>query len=77
MKQTKKEITRIEPRYTVTEVAEMRLLGLAQRSIRQLIKDGKIRVQRIRTEGIKKPRVFIPESAIKEYLEKYTEEVGK
>lgn len=74
-KPTKKEITRVEPRYTVQEVAELRLLGLEQRSIRQLIKDGKIRVQRIKTEGMKKARVFIPESAIKEYLEKYTQEI--
>ena len=75
-KQSKKDITRVEPRYTVQEVSEMRLLGVAQRSIRQLIKEGKLRVQRIKTEGMKKARVFIPESAIKEYLEKYTQEVA-
>lgn len=74
-KPSKKEITRVEPRYTVQEVAELRLLGLEQRSIRQLIMDGKLRVQRIKTEGMKKARVFIPESSIKEYLEKYTQEV--
>jgi len=74
-KPSKKEITRVEPRYTVQEVAELRLLGLEQRSIRQLIMDGKLRVQRIKTEGMQKARVFIPESAIKEYLEKYTQEV--
>ena len=74
-KPSKKEITRVEPRYTVQEVAELRLLGLEQRSIRQLIMDGKLRVQRIKTEGMKKARVFIPESAIKEYLEKYTQEI--
>jgi excisionase family DNA binding protein len=74
-KSSKKEITRVEPRYTVQEVAELRLLGLEQRSIRQLIMDGKLRVQRIKTEGMKKARVFIPESAIKEYLEKYTQEI--
>lgn len=72
----KKETTRVEARYTVQEVAQLKLLGLAQRSIRQLIKDGKLRVQRIKTEGMKKARVFIPESAIKEYLEKYTQEVA-
>lgn len=74
-KQTKKDITRVEPRYTVHEVADLRLLGLATRTIWQLIKDGKIRVQRIKTEGMKKARVFIPESAIKEYLEKYTQNI--
>ena len=71
----KKDNTRVEARYTVQEVAKLKLLGLAQRSIRQLIKDGKLRVQRIKTEGMKKARVFIPESAIKEYLEKYTQEI--
>lgn len=76
-KPSKKEVTRVEARYTVQEVAELKLLGLAQRSIRQLIKEGKLRVQRIKTEGMKKARVFIPESAIKEYLEKYTQEVGE
>lgn len=72
-KPTNKDITRVEPRYTVNEVAKLKLLGLAQRSIRQLIKEDKLRVQRIKTEGMKKARVFIPESAIKEYLEKYTQ----
>ena len=72
----KKENTHVETRYTVHEVAQLKLLGLAQRSIRQLVKDGKLRVQRIKTEGMKKARVFIPESAIKEYLEKYTQEVA-
>ena len=74
-KPTKKDITRVEPRYTVQQVADQKLLGIARRTIWQLIKDGKIRVQRIKTEGMKKPRVFIPESAIKEYLEKYTQTV--
>lgn len=74
-KPSKKEITRVEPRYTVQEVAEHKFLGLEQRSIRQLIMDGKLRVQRIKTEGMKKARVFITESAIKEYLEKYTQEI--
>lgn len=74
---TKKDNTRVEARYTVQQVAELKLLGLAQRSIRQLIKENKLRVQRIKTEGMKKARVFIPESAIKEYLEKYTQEVGE
>lgn len=72
-KPIKKEITRVEPLYTVNEVAQKKLLGLGQRSIRQLIKDGKIRVQRIKTEDMKKARVFIPESAIREYLDKYTQ----
>ena len=73
-KQKKSTITKVEPRYTVNEVADMKLLGLGQRSIRQLIKDKKLRVQRIKTEGMKKARVFIPESSIKEYLEKYTQD---
>lgn len=72
-KNQKSTVTRVEPRYTVNEVATQRLLGLGQRSIRQLIKEGKLRVQRIKTEGMKKARVFIPESSIKEYLEKYTQ----
>lgn len=65
-------VTRIETRYPVSEVANRKILGVGQRSLRQLIKDEKLRVQRIKTEGMRKPRVFIPESALKEFLEKYT-----
>ena len=76
-KKRKGAVTRIEPRYTVNEVADLKLLGVGQRTLRQLIKDRKLRVQRNKTEGMKKARVFIPESAIKEYLEKYTQEYGE
>ena len=62
---------KLEPLYTVKEVADMRLLGLAHRAIRTLIKNGELRVEKRQTKDMKKPRIYIPESAIVEYLDEH------
>jgi len=57
-----------EALFTVKEVAERKLLWYSGRTIRQLIKDKKLRFVDLSEDGAKKT-IRIPESAIKEFLE--------
>lgn len=57
--------------FTVKEVADRKLLWYGQRTIRQLIKDKKIRTVDLSENDSSRERktIRIPESAIQEFLE--------
>lgn len=58
-----------ETLFTVKEVADKKLLGYGQRTIRQLIKDKKLKTVDLSEADAKKPTIRIPESAIQEFLQ--------
>lgn len=62
-------MNKTETLFTVKEVADKKLLWYGQRTIRQLIKEKKIRTVDLSEENAKKSTIRIPESAIQEFLQ--------
>lgn len=66
----------METMYTVKDLVVNKLLGYKERMIRKLINEGQLRSIRIKPEGGKHVKILVPESAVKEFLEKATQQAA-